>query len=88
MTDLKLRVLQNMQRCIKGLEDVKAALKAAENDPLLDVRITATHNGNAYHTFEDMPAHLPVNTYDPFREAFVEFIDTQLTQLQAEFDKA
>jgi len=88
MTDLKLRILQNMQRCIKGLEDVKAALKVAENDPLLEVKITATHVGNAYRSFDDMPAHLPVNTYDPFREAFVEFIDAQLTQLQAEFDKA
>lgn len=87
MTELKLRILQNMQRCIKGLEDVKAALKTAENDPLLDVRITATHKDNAYRTFEDMPACLDVATYDPFREAFVEFIDTQLIQLQAEFDK-
>ena len=86
MTELKLRIMQNMLKCIKGLEGVKAALEAAEDDGLLKIAITATHVGNAYASFEDMPAYLQLDTYDPVREAFAEFIDEQLKQLKQEFD--
>lgn len=88
MTEAKLKELQQMQACIKGLESVRMALNAAENDPCLEIRITATHAGNAYRAFEDMPAYMPVDVYEPFNEAFSEFISTQLCRLQQAFDAA
>lgn len=88
MTDARLRELQQMQTCLKGLKEVEAVLKAAASNPLLDIRVTAQYVGNAYRSFEDMEANLLVSDYPDFEQAFTVFIERYYAMLQKRFDDA
>lgn len=74
MTDGKLEELQRMQKCLKGLMDVRIALN---NDVVVEIKARGGHT-----------ACLNISTYPGFEQAFNEFISTQLCRLQKSFDAA
>lgn len=74
MTDGKLEELQRMQKCLKGLMDVRLALN---NGAVVEIKARGGHT-----------ACLNVSTDPTFEEAFDKFISTQLCRLQKSFDEA